>query len=212
MPKPLHGARAQRLIGVVFTALVAVGLVGGLVRSFRAGDEAEASGRPIIPELTGRAPWPANNGNGLRARLAAIGLPALAAEGTVLHIHSHLDVFVGGTRVVVPAGIGIDPYGRFISPLHTHDTTGVIHVEAPTVQTFTLGQFFDVWGVRFGGGCLGGYCSARSRKLRVYADGRRVADPQRLPLAAHEEIVVAFGTRAELPHPMPARYAFPAGL
>jgi hypothetical protein len=95
----------------------------------------------------------------------------------------------------VPAGIGIDPEGRFISPIHTRDARGVIHVESPTLRTFTLGEF-GVWGVRFGGGCLGGYCTADGRVLRVYADGRPVADPARLPLTEHEEIVVAFGDAA----------------
>jgi hypothetical protein len=34
--------------------------------------------------------------------------------------------------VPVPAGIGIDPAVGF-APLHTHDASGVIHVESPTV-------------------------------------------------------------------------------
>lgn len=102
--------------------------------------------------------------------------------------------------------------GRFISPLHTHDATGVIHVESPTVRTFSLGQFFGVWGVRFRDGCLGGYCAGRGQVLRVYADGRPVARPDRLALAEHQEIVVAFGARRQLPRPVPARYAFSPGL
>jgi hypothetical protein len=30
--------------------------------------------------------------------------------------------------------------------IHTHDSTGWIHVEAPRKIRATLGQFFDVWG------------------------------------------------------------------
>lgn len=30
--------------------------------------------------------------------------------------------------------------------LHTHDRSGVIHVEAATYTRMTLGQFFSVWG------------------------------------------------------------------
>jgi hypothetical protein len=213
---PLNHVRAQRPLGALLLALVVLGAVAALVRSFRASDAVAQSphtaGGPLPGELTDRAPWPANNGADLLDRLAALELPALGREGTALHIHAHLDVFVNGRRVVVPAGIGIDADGRFISPLHTHDTTGVIHVESPTVRTFTLGQFFGVWGVRFGGGCLGGYCGGHGRLLRVYADGRPVARPDRLALAEHEEIVVAFGTRRQLPRPVPARYAFPPGL
>jgi hypothetical protein len=137
----------------------------------------------------------------------------LAQEGTVLHTHQHLDLYVDGRRVTVPAGIGIQESQGFISPLHTHDESGVIHVESTDVRSFTLGQFFAVWGVRLTPSCLGGYCGSGVRSLWVYIDGRRLSgDPRRLPLTEHEEILVAFGTQAQLPHPIPARYAFAAGL
>ena len=81
------------------------------------------------------------------------------------------------------------------------------------MRTFTLGQFFAVWGLRLTPRCLGGYCASQSKGLRVFADGKRFAgDPRALPLAAHEEILVAYGTRAQLPRPIPARFDFPAGL
>jgi hypothetical protein len=71
---------------------------------------------------------------GLAARLRAIGLPPLRpAEGTAVHIHQHLDLYVDGAKAPVPAGIGIDPAVGF-APLHTHDASGVIHVESPTVR------------------------------------------------------------------------------
>ncbi len=131
----------------------------------------------------------------MRSRLDALGLPALSREGTVLHIHQHLDLFVRGRRIVVPAGIGIDTAEGFISPIHTHDASGIIHVESPDVRTFTLGQVFGVWGVRLSRRCLGGYCGRGAERVRVYADGRPFpGDPRVLPLAPHAEIVVAFGT------------------
>jgi hypothetical protein len=211
---PLNGPRAVRLISLVFLALVLVGVAAGLARFFSSsGSTAHAAAHsgPLAGELTNPAPWSANTAD-LLARLAALGLPALSSEGTTLHIHQHLDVFVAGRRVVVPAGIGIDPEGRFIAPIHTHDATGVIHVESPTVRTFTLGEFFGVWGVRFGSGCLGGYCTGQAGTLRVYANGQQVSDPAGLALTAHQEIVVAFGTARELPRPLPASYDFPPGL
>jgi hypothetical protein len=199
------------VITLVLLVLVVVGRLGAALRSAPA--QARLAPPPALPgELLGPAPWP-RNVDRLGARLAAIGLPALSASGTALHIHQHLDVFVHGRRVTVPAGIGIDATGRFVSPLHTHDSTGVVHVESPTVQLFTLGQFFGVWGVRFTPSCLGGYCAGGGDRLRVFLDGRPVVgDPLLVPLEEHEEIVVAFGTRAELPDPVPSSYAFPAGL
>jgi hypothetical protein len=163
-------------------------------------------------ELTGPLPW-GRNTDLLRERLVALQLPALGYEGTALHIHQHLDIYVAGRHVVVPAGIGIDPEGRFISPLHTHDTSGVIHVESPTVRPFTLGEVFGVWGVRVGTGELGGYKGGGGRALHAYVDGREVTgDPGKIVLASHQEIVLAFGTPQQLRRPLPSSYAFPAGL
>src|SRR2546429_6945096 len=99
---------------------------------------APAGAAPFPGLQTGKYPWPAERFL-LGYRLIELGLPALSAEGQVLHTHQHLDVYVHGTHVPVPAGIGFDAQLRFISPLHTHDASGVVHVESPTVRPFTLG-------------------------------------------------------------------------
>lgn len=160
---------------------------------------------------TGSAPWAPEIAH-LRARLAAIGLPALGAEGSVLHIHQHIDLIVNGTPIVIPAGIGINEVAGFISPVHTHDTSGIIHVESNTVRNFTLGEFFDVWGVRFTKDCIGEYCSTATSTLDVYANGLPVpSDPRNLVLTAHQEIVVVYGTTKETPTTIPSSYTFPPG-
>src|SRR4051794_18195062 len=92
-------------------------------------------------------PWNADDAAALKGRLQAMGLKPLSAEGTAIHIHQHLDIFVNGTKVTVPALIGISSAQQFISDLHTHDTSGIIHVESATASSYSLGQFFGVWGV-----------------------------------------------------------------
>jgi hypothetical protein len=182
-------------------------LVAGLVVSTAAGVTSALPGL-----MTTKAPWSANNGAPLRARLRAAGIPALGAEGTRLHIHQHLDVVISGSGYPVPAGIGIDSRSQFISPLHTHDFTGIIHIESPTIRRYTLGEFFDVWGLRFSSRCIGGYCAKGKKKVWVYVDGRRVSgDPRAIVLRRHDEIVVAYGTFASIPKPIPPAYPFPAG-
>ena len=142
---------------------------------------------------SGPAPWLPEIDN-LLSRLKAIDLPALYEEGNALHIHQHLDILVNGKPVTVPAGIGINEAARFISPLHTHDVSGVIHVESDVMRDFTLGQFFDVWGVRFSRDCLGGYCVKGPDALRVFVDGNAVSgDPRNLVLREHQEIAVVYG-------------------
>jgi len=151
-------------------------------------------------------PWDAGSDQ-LQLRLRRIGLPALQAEGQVLHIHQHLDLFVDGRKVTVPANVGIDPSGAFISDLHTHDTTGIIHVESPTEQQFTLGQFFAVWAVPLSATQIG---SLKGERVRTWVDGKPVnADPTRIILAAHQEIVLAYGAA---PKTVPSKYDFPEGL
>jgi hypothetical protein len=202
----------------LIVATVAVALAGSALVVVETSSGGSSAGPPSVPpdrlpgQLVGPAPWGANV-RLLRRRLTAIGLPALGVEGNALHIHQHLDVYVKGRHVALPAGIGIDQLDGFISPLHTHDTSGVIHVESPTVETFTLGQFFGVWGVRLTPRCLGGYCSNGATAVRVFAGGRRISgDPRRLPLAAHQEIVVTFGTPGQAPKPVPSSYDFALGL
>jgi hypothetical protein len=170
---------------------------------------------PDIAKLPGAQdhapPWNAGAAR-LQLRLRDIGLPALSAEGQVLHIHQHLDLFVSGRPVTVPANIGIDPGGHFISPLHTHDTKGIIHVESPTVEAFSLGQFFAVWGVPLSARRLGSLTVGGGRQLRTWVNGRPLsADPTRIVLAAHQEIVIAYGTAAQMPAKPPASYDFPQG-
>jgi hypothetical protein len=141
------------------------------------------------------------------ARLDAMRLPG--SDGTTLHIHQHLDLFVDGRQVVVPAGIGIDPNGRFIAPIHTHDATGVIHVESPVRRSYTLAELFGVWGVRFTSRCLGAYCRGTGEAVEVFVDGRRiVSNPAGVLLRPHDEIAVVVGKRVVVPR----TYAFPSGV
>ena len=204
--------RRRRLGIAAVLAVVLVAGIGGLAVSAANRDRQPAtSPGPLAGLQTGPAPWGANTAD-LAERLRAIGIPALSPmEGTAVHIHQHLDLYVDGRKVLVPAGIGIDPAVGY-APLHTHDPSGVIHVESPTVRTYTLGEFFAVWGVRITPSCLGGYCAGGGRQLRLFVDGRAYrGDPTTLALAPHQELVVAFGTAAQLPSPIPSTYQFPPG-
>jgi hypothetical protein len=136
--------RRRRRLGIAAVlAVVLVAAISGLALAAASRDRQPATDSgPHAGLQTGPAPWGANTAD-LAERLQAIGVPLLSpVEGTALHIHQHLDLHVDGHRVPVPAGIGgIDPAVGF-APLHTHDASGVIHVESPTLRTYTLGDFF----------------------------------------------------------------------
>jgi len=88
----------------------------------------------------------------------------------IMHIHPQLSILVNGTSFSVPAQIGIDPslwkdhsLDRFgmqstpemnmsaMAPLHTHDDSGIVHVESTVNRNYTLGEFLDIWGLNFDG-------------------------------------------------------------
>jgi len=124
-----------------------------------------------------------------------------------LHHHDLLQIFIHGQPVTVPANIGIDQAAGYLTSLHTHDDSGIIHVESPEPRDFTLGEFFDVWGVRLTSDCIGGDCNDGTNQLRAYVNGAEfTGDPRTLPLRQHDDIVLTYGTDAELPNPIPATY------
>lgn len=157
----------------------------------------------------GKPPWPPEY-NHLRARLQILGIPALPQEALQVHTHTHLDVYVDGKKITVPALVGIDVKDRFITPLHTHDPSGIIHKESPTQFDYTLGQFFGIWGLRLSKSCIGGLCGGQGKQLKTYVNGHLLTgDPARIVLRAHDEIAIVYGTP---PAKIPTSYTFPAGL
>jgi hypothetical protein len=156
-------------------------------------------------------PW--DRPDNQQAQVKAAGLSLTPQEMLNVHYHAHLDVFVNGKPVTVPAGLGInigpdntrpahgDPG---IAPLHTHDTSGVLHIEAARDDTFTLGQVFAEWGVVLNRQQAGAY-----RNVRVFVDGKRYGgNPANVVLAEHQEIAVVAG-HGDVQ--VPSSYDFPPG-
>jgi len=146
-------------------------------------------------------------------RTVAAGLEPAPQEYLVNHVHSHLDVFIDGKPILVPAGIGInikDPeviyfddvgsYGGIemcdqpcISPLHTHDASGIIHTESRDPKPNTLGQFFTEWGVELSETCVGEHCAPTP--IAVYIGGEPYeGDPRSIELTDQKVIVIVVGT------------------
>jgi hypothetical protein len=155
----------------------------------------------------GPAPWFAEHAS-LARRLAALRLPGQSDTG--FYIHALLRIFINGKPVPVPAQIGIDPQERFLAPLHTHDATGIVHIESQRPYRFTLGQVFTIWGVRFTDTRIGGYANHGVRRLRAFVNGRPVAHPAARILRAHDRIVVGYGSPRSFP--TTDHTPFPPGL
>lgn len=189
------GAGGAAVVVVIIVLVVA--LTGGSKKPFYA----TYAGLPGLQ--TGAPPW-SRDMNTLAGRVPLLHLDALAQEALAFHIHQHLDVYVNGKHVTVPAGIGIDD-NSFITELHTHAPDGVMHVESATNRPYTLGQFFGEWGVKLSPSWVGPYPGP----VLWWVNGKlRKGDPAALVLRAHQEIVVAVGVP---PLHVPKSYRFPFG-
>jgi hypothetical protein len=206
-------ARRQRagLLSAAAIAVVAL-VVTVLVLNRSSGGPTASEPAPSASALdrTGSPPWDAPAD--ASAAVAAAGLPMLGEEGNAVHIHAHLDVVINGTAVQVPSDIGVDDARQKISPLHSHDTTGVIHIESPTPTTFTLGQFFTEWEVSLAADHIGSLTADDTHHLKAYVNGTlHDGDPAGIVLAAHDEIAIIFGTDAQQQNP-PHAYTWSSGL
>jgi hypothetical protein len=106
------------------------------------------------------------------------------------HVHTHLSIFLDGVALAVPADIGIvgeDTPTECFYPVHTHDRSGKIHIEAAAPAMFTLGQLFAIWG----------------KPIAIYVTDQNGVVTQAvgnwgdLELLSHREITIQVGTAVE---------------
>ncbi len=192
--------RVRSLFGA---AVVAVGVVAAvLILVFRPG-ATQATGTPQ-----------AKGAHGAATGATVDGIQCSTSEQTAYHIHAHLAIFSNGTAVRVPAGIGIPgPQqvqngfvlgGKCLYWLHTHDATGIIHIESPVTRVYTLGNFFDIWGQTLSTSQV----SSAKGTVTVYVNGKRfTGDPRSIKLDPHAVIQLDVGTAVP-----PKPYTFASGL
>ncbi|HLI71889.1 MAG TPA: hypothetical protein VKV19_19210 [Ktedonobacteraceae bacterium] len=123
-----------------------------------------------------------------------------ALEGSVTHIHAHVSIYINGKLEDIPQYVGIpqDSSGNVICYywLHTHDTSGVIHIESPASanETFTFGQFVAEWDEYFNN--LGFYPQLLLNSgWTIWTDGKKYNGTlDSIPLTAHNLITIAYNS------------------
>lgn len=136
---------------------------------------------PITPPApAGAVVWPKPADQDARIRAAGLAdLPPGNGRQTVWVMH--MDVFKDGQPVTIPGGLGIDFNTGLVAPIHTHLMTGVVSIEGPAELKFTLGQFFQLWGVALTGAV-------------AHVDGRPAPDAAQVVLEDLQQVSVVFGT------------------
>ena len=160
------------------------------------------------------------------------GVPCDQLEHSQIHYHAALQIIYNGQVVNMPDDIGIQNDSSGLSVqcfywLHVHAANkNVIHIESPASDTFTLGQFFDVWNswsVKNGKGSIkldsthvATFTISPEQKVVVYTDlgdgkGPQLnsGDPRSIPLKAHEVITIEITPPEVNP---PPKFTFESGL
>lgn len=138
------------------------------------------------------------------------GIPCQKSLKATFHHHVHLSLFVNGEQIAIPIGTGMkNPgHGNFIYHadcfywLHTHDETGIIHMEAPTSHFYNLHDYFYEWGEPLSMENVAGYTGT----LTVFINGvQQSVDPRTIQFSPFEQITLEVGS----PVVTPPTYIFP---
>lgn len=140
-------------------------------------------------------------------------IACMASEGQVDHYHMYLQTYINGQPLPLPAGVGIvEPAGSqgpalgvgsppCLYALHTHDNTGIVHIESPVSnRVYTLGNFYDIWGKSLSPQSFMGNPVNSTHKLTVViydANGKQTTytgDPSKIQLTAHETVYLLYNS------------------
>jgi hypothetical protein len=136
----------------------------------------------------------------------ASNVPCGPGEVLTRHEHAHLTIVIRGQLRTVPAFIGIT--ATQICWLHTHDASGIIHIEAGDNRTFTLGDFFGVWRQPLSQTVLVGERPGSGESIQATVNQQLyTGSPDTIVLRNHEDIVLELGP----PFLQIAPYLWPPG-
>jgi len=160
------------------------------------------------------------------------GIPCDQLQHSQVHYHTALQIIYHGvtTNLTDDIGIQTDSTGANVSCyywLHVHaQNKNVIHIESPANDTFTLGQFFDVWNAwsqangkgaqKLDATHVSTFTVGAVDRVVTYidlGDGKGAqpytGDLRSIPLKSHEVITIEI-TPPDVNPPPP--FTFPSGL
>ncbi len=119
-----------------------------------------------------------------------IALTCTTDMATQFHIHPNVQIMVNGKQQVIPANLGIG--ATCMTSIHTHDTTGKIHIESPEKRDFTLGDFFAVWKQSFSITQLLGNTADATHRIKVTVNGKEVSTYENTVMNDGDNIVISY--------------------
>lgn len=108
-----------------------------------------------------------------------------------MHIHPRIQIIIDGQQQQIPANIGVGH--ELMRPIHTHDSSGEIHVEGPCKRDFVVGDFFKIWGKEFSNECIFDNC-IDSGTLTMSVNGQQNTEFENLVLKDKDNIVINYNS------------------
>ncbi|MGH2515583.1 MAG: hypothetical protein ACRDHP_07995 [Ktedonobacterales bacterium] len=203
--RKLRQQRIQR-ISVFASAIVIVAFIAFLIVHAAIGSGSGSGNSATGTIITGTGTYTAPVDGTPRDTMSCLG-----TEGTVIHIHMYLEIYVDGQQVQVPANTGIIQQqngNACFYPLHVHQgEANIIHEETPIQATYTLGAFFDVWGQQLSKTQVMQYTADAAHPLtfEVFDTNGKLTkytgNPLNLPFHAHDTIVILYNSPNVKPTP-----------
>ena len=130
-----------------------------------------------------------------------IALECLDHSGLARHDHSNLKIYLDGQQRLIPANVGINSEicngeTENMHAVHTHDSTGKLHIESNTDIDIPIGVFFDIWGVHFNETGIFEYRVNDTYELVMSIDGVLTSEYDDYLLVNGKEIVISYQQRA----------------
>src|SRR3989344_416040 len=105
-----------------------------------------------------------------------------------MHIHSVLKIIINGKEQDIPSNIGLMG-NNIMRPIHTHDASGTVHIEAPCTREFKLKEFFEIWGKQFNNNCIFDYCKENG-EMKVTINDVIIQDPENQILRNGDNLII----------------------
>lgn len=112
-----------------------------------------------------------------------------------LHWHPELTININGVRQSIPTNIGI---GAVHKPIHTHDDTGVIHLEfggRVIKNDIIVKKFFDAWGKQFNSSCILEHCNGPEGTVSMTVNGKENTEYEQYLMQDKDKIEIYYNKK-----------------
>lgn len=109
-----------------------------------------------------------------------------------LHWHPELSIEINGKKQEIPANIGI---GAIHSPIHTHDTSGILHLEMQglvTKDSIKLIRFFKTWDKQFNSNCILDSCNGTGGTVIMFVNGTENTEFENYQMQDKDKIEIKY--------------------